>query len=361
MTLSKNALAFLTKAAKGIKGGFDPAALAEALPLLGWAIGQEVVPASLDGEKAGAFLKPVAAHAGIAADFVGLGGKDPIIALVDTREQAATLVTILRQTLLSWSSKGPPIALGAGQMATRGIGPYVGGRHGVELREVWRGMPGYRVRTESGDVVFTPKLSYTGRVEPLTETGSDRFWTFAYKSGLKAKAAEAIAKLGAESVAAALRPVSARSLEDTGTCPACFSNVKLHEHTMMRHGWSVSGTRYKGAQGMSWHTGPCFGFHYPPFELSPQGTIEYIAKVLRPTEARMQENRAELRLKPSLTMENYRGQKEVITPSDRRYDGEWGSRMRKIDRSIETIQKEIAEDAARVKGWKRRPLPGSGR
>lgn len=68
-----------------------------------------------------------------------------------------------------------------------------------------------------------------------------------------------------------------------GTCPACFQSVTLNsDGFVMRHGWKVSGNRQVGAYHQSWHSGPCFGTGYEPFEVSTKGTVEFFWDIIVP-------------------------------------------------------------------------------
>lgn len=58
-----------------------------------------------------------------------------------------------------------------------------------------------------------------------------------------------------------------RTIENTGTCAVCGMNVKLDvEGNIVHHGFQV-----KWNQRM----GKCFGVGYKPFELSPEGAVQY--------------------------------------------------------------------------------------
>lgn len=375
---SKNALAFLTKAAKGIKGGIDPEALAEALPLLGWSVRDEVAVVPLNGETLGLALAALDVQGegfsgGVREDKTATVAWVHNVALTSAAEAyAAKIRAVVTEAP---PGKGAPIAMREGEVVTRGLRVSVGELRrtwgsgeikapvSIVVKEAWRGVRGWRVTTPDGAVEFTPKMSYTGRFEPLAETGSDRFWTFAYKAKLREKAKAALAAIGQETVEAALRPASARALLGTGTCPACFANVKLHAGKIMRHGWRVGGHRYKGAQGMSWHSGPCFGFGWLPFEVSREGTMAYVEKVLRPTEASLRERCRVFDTRPPIVVERQsirRGMEAVtIAPGDPSYESELGSAIRRVEAGLVAVRREIADDEERIAGWVRRPLPGA--
>ena len=64
------------------------------------------------------------------------------------------------------------------------------------------------------------------------------------------------------------RKTKERTLENTGTCPCCGKNVKMLGGRMVDHGFTL----YHG-----FRNGNCFGVNRDPWELSPQGKIDFIA------------------------------------------------------------------------------------
>lgn len=57
-----------------------------------------------------------------------------------------------------------------------------------------------------------------------------------------------------------------RTLENTGTCPVCGKNQKLENGVMVAHGYNLNWGRQEGS---------CFGVGKKPWEVSPEGAIEY--------------------------------------------------------------------------------------
>lgn len=56
-----------------------------------------------------------------------------------------------------------------------------------------------------------------------------------------------------------------------------------------RHGWQEQGGRQVGVYHQAWHEGACFGVGWLPFEISTEGTLEYLKQRLFPM-AMMREN-----------------------------------------------------------------------
>lgn len=86
-----------------------------------------------------------------------------------------------------------------------------------------------------------------------------------------------------------------------GTCPACFQSVMLTGKGLIsRHGWKVLGNRQVGHYQQTWHTGPCFGTSYEPFEVSSKGTVDYFWHVVVPAGTRNLNVIAHLDTRPAL-------------------------------------------------------------
>ncbi len=69
--------------------------------------------------------------------------------------------------------------------------------------------------------------------------------------------------------------VYVRTREGTGTCPACFRNIKLDAaQKMVHHGYQRPGIGYI--------VGDCFCVGYLPYELSSEGTKAFLERAIRP-------------------------------------------------------------------------------
>lgn len=99
-----------------------------------------------------------------------------------------------------------------------------------------------------------------------------------------------------------------------GTCPACFRSMTVEHDQMHKHGWREQGGRQVGSYHNAWHVGACFGVGYAPFELSPEGTKEYLKQRLRPYLASMQAELERLGTRPPLRTERRltRAEREVL-------------------------------------------------
>ena len=372
--MSREALAFLTKAAKGIKGGIDPKALHEALPLIGWAVQDVVVTTPIDGEKMMTKeMREILQRHGVDRYnyFHGSAHEKKLMYLDE--DKAKALFRDIKAFVTETANKKPPVAQ-VGEIILRNLhldpAPvnYRGERDPrwiISFLDVWMGLPGWIVKNSQGsEVVFTPKLD-RGRLDPIQEKGSARFWTFAYKSGLKEAARNFLEGMGTDVVQNILKPVDPRTLINTGTCPACFRNTKLVQGRMMRHGWRVGGRRQRGVTGMSWHSGPCFGVGYEPFEVSPQGTKDFLKQVVLPAIAQSKKNLAFLETRPVLRKESSRGsyvhgkyvrEMEEIQPTHYDYDRFHESEMWKVNQLLKMQEDERDMLSARIAAWKPKAL-----
>jgi len=367
-TPSRAALAFLTKAAKGIKGGMDIEALKEALPLIGWEIDEVVVSLPVDGEKVSGQLSAQFQKNGFGKYDRFMGGslheEKPIY--IYNEAQARGLFQDIKAFVTETSSKTGPSSIKLGEIVLRNLNIVQDPQHRpddaprwiISFYEAWVGVTGWKLKTSKGEVLFTPKMNYRGNMEPLTETGSDRFWTFAYKAGLKELANDFLTNMGAEVVQNVLKPVDPRTLENTGTCPCCFRNTKMIKTRMMRHGWAVSGQRQRGVWGLTWHTGPCFGVGYEPFEISPEGTKDYLKQAIEPQLKSIEKNLARLKSRPDPLTVVIRDKPQDLGQNDPKYEEYLKNALANTESQQRMVEQERDDLVARIQSWKPRPLYG---
>ena len=116
------------------------------------------------------------------------------------------------------------------------------------------------------------------------------------------------------------RKTPMRTLENTGTCPVCGKNVKMLGGRMVDHGFTLQ---------YGFRNGNCSGVNKDPWELSPQGKIDFIAGLTA--------FRAEVAARP--------------VKDDR--EG------RERDRLVGWITQDIEYHQQMVSNWKSQPLPGT--
>lgn len=150
-----------------------------------------------------------------------------------------------------------------------------------------------------------------------------------------------------------------RTRANTGTCPCCDGNFKLVPHT--RHG------KDKDMPGMILHGyrrpgtgniyGNCFGQDWPPYELSPEGTIAW-AKKIEGLKERVETFLAKLEKREETTLVFGAGlvyKKDEMTPHawERKYD----ELVADTRGSIKRMQEDLTRLRRAIADWEPRPLP----
>jgi hypothetical protein len=142
--------------------------------------------------------------------------------------------------------------------------------------------------------------------------------------------------------------------ENSGTCPVCFRNIKLSPRAkngdkslpgMVLHGYQRPGTGEVH--------GNCFGQDWPPFELSKDGTVAYLAAVEKTL--------------GNLTMYLHGLKNGEITSLTRRDievhpgDHDWGrvlaDKIHDVERLINAYKLDQKRLRRAVETWKLAPLP----
>ncbi len=152
-------------------------------------------------------------------------------------------------------------------------------------------------------------------------------------------------------------PAAQRTRDSTGTCSVCFQNVKiqpgsqlplivLHGYKRPRYGYVI---------------GRCEGTRYPPFELSIQGTENYLEKGLKSTEKDFDAKLASLKADDleTLTVQT-RGGKQVLHKGDQDWDKHLKHALMAVEGTLEQIRGDIKIYTRLVQHWELRPLPKEG-
>lgn len=204
-------------------------------------------------------------------------------------------------------------------------------------------------------------------VEVATEAGpSASFFPSWYGSKPRVYPSDILGWLKAETdyldrVSAALGmelhvPAAERTLENTGSCPCCFRNIKLDHHdeggvdvpTMVLHGYQRPGN---GSV-----EGECLGRRRKPFEVSAEGTILLLG-ITESQRARAAAYLASLRAGEETQI--LQGQK-MLTPTS----AEWGqavlSAIARVENEVRGLTSEIALLSWLIDTWKACPLPKPG-
>jgi len=226
------------------------------------------------------------------------------------------------------------------------------------------GVPTFTFTSKSGsEVTISMSVDYRGRIADPNKTPMPSFWTWAYKNGLQQDAQEILSSIAI--VPKKPATLTDRTLDDTGTCPACMTNVKMARGRIMRHGWSVQGHRGRGQYGYSWHSGPCFGVGYEPWEVSPKGAEDYVKnldKILANLNQLIQDLRSGTReiRNPRYDPKSFSGSRvpKTLTPSDPSYDKALRTLIDMKTMEVNQVTIEISRTDARIASWEPKPLYG---
>lgn len=226
----------------------------------------------------------------------------------------------------------------------------------------WLGTAGYVFRTPKGATVSVAlPVDARGRVADPASMKLSGFWTWGYKNGLQ-EAAQVYLSSGGDAEIEKHRQekeLALRSLDNTGTCPACFQNVKLVPRTqaISRHGWSVMG--FGGWKNLgAHHQGQCFGVGYQPFELSKLGTVRY-RESLNDQEKRILAEIERLKREPDELFET-RGRKTVtIAKGHDHYVHVLQIQINNAKANHKGISEAMRTLDAKISAWEQKPLPGT--
>lgn len=199
--------------------------------------------------------------------------------------------------------------------------PWLIGKPAIEVHNGDGGKTVVALKSEGPDVYSSPQM-----------------WTWGSKNGLK-EAAEAV--LSGDSVQFA-QPKTLRTLDNTGTCPACFVNVKLTQGKIMRHGWTATGGGSYGAG--AWHSGYCFGWRWPPFEVSPEGTKFALGQ------AKARQDMLLVQLEdPNLVVYSPRGR--LIAPDSPNHAAALVARRSRIKKEIASTEESMDFYKKKISSW----------
>ena len=349
------------------KGALNINVLEEALPLLGWSITKTTAALRIaDPDSVEPLLKAM-----LNPSFIWgyTGTKEPKRIDFDSVEKAEAGLRKWQRE--AQKGKPPPHPTFKKFYYTQALYPVEerpgGSRfrtgHFFDIVGLWLGVEAYEVKSPSGASVLLPvKPDYRGRFSvDLLRWKMAKFWTWAYKNGIQDDAAAYLDSMGAEEVSRVTAPASARSLDGTGTCPACFNNVKLRRgDRIMRHGWQVKGHRQWGSYGNTWHTGPCFGTGYLAFEVSPEGTKDYRDQAVIPYKKGVERELARVkRGTDPITVDKGRRWEKTHQPGDPEYARYQDISIKQGTKAISDLEQDIRTLDSRITGWKTATLPGA--
>lgn len=144
-----------------------------------------------------------------------------------------------------------------------------------------------------------------------------------------------------------------RDLSGTGTCPACFRNIKLKkngdQYKMVLHGYERPGWGYT--------EGRCIGVDHPPFEESPKGTKE-VVKVLTDRVRGLQRYLKDLEA-GKFDAISTRGN-AIVRKGDPSWTKEFIAKVAEVEYDIKQLDADIHSFEQLIQKWTKADLPKVG-
>jgi len=377
-TPSASAIKLLQGMAKGggKTGMVNLNLLIEALTVIGWRVEETVGVTRLTGDDQIKTLLAGFVRDHRAEPWGYAGVKEPKEFWFSSEAAASTALPHLLRAVTKVPPNGPDSPRVGGLYVASVSGPtndsHDPNRWILRTQFWWYGVSAWRFTTPSGQTTTIGLgVDDRGRLADPTSMKIPAFWTWAYGNGLQQAALTFLDDMGATKVEEATRAQGARTLDNTGTCPCCFSNVKLANGTIMRHGWMVGGHRGWGQYGNTWHTQACYGFHYQPLEISKEGTTDYLDKAVKPSLVRANGRLHTLLTNPPAELYAKGSNRPVprpdgfvFDPNERSYP--YNSYGYLLSHTIREVQEDIHGMGelqrtleAAIMSWTPKPLPGT--
>lgn len=161
------------------------------------------------------------------------------------------------------------------------------------------------------------------------------------------------------------KKVKPRTRANTGTCSCCFRNIKLSPKAREGKDKTLPGMVLHGYErpGHGYVEGNCFGQDWPPFELSPEGTVNYrnhLKKLLEDAE----EHLSKLKSGKVTSFTTLVNKQLKVYEKDETEPREWEKMLKDRIYKSETTVKQLKDDVGRltkaINAWKLMPLPEEG-
>lgn len=290
-------------------------------------------------EALGGSLRPVASS----MDLQAPGFDSPASVYAHTPENA---VTVARQ--LSRYLRPLPVTPKPGELYLRAVA--VDPREGTSVDyEGSVGVTGVRVEFQGESEVLLPNYWSLSTREPeamlkrkpaasvadVVRWLADRGWVRAVNAYLNLEEHT---------------PAAARTRDNTGSCGACFANVKLTgDLATVLHGYERPGEGFV--------KGKCPGTGYLPYELSADATSEFLRLTLRPNLKLAEGELAELEDDKVLSLPYGT---RTVRPGDPGWSTAKVSALHGARSYVEALTRRVEAYERLVQHWVQRPLPREG-
>jgi len=141
-----------------------------------------------------------------------------------------------------------------------------------------------------------------------------------------------------------------------GTCPVCEGEFKLHRLKMVHHGYK--------RPGYGEIVGDCPGVGWAPFEMSPDGAVDYLERVLLPALqnsttwlAKLQSGEVTELRQEIWTPRGEPAKWKILTPADGyEFKSELKTRVRTAQHRFDALTRDAERFDNRIRGWVERPV-----
>lgn len=217
----------------------------------------------------------------------------------------------------------------------------------------WMGAEGWKITTSNGKVIeiLPDAYDFGDYFHGYKEMKRTKIQTYRWVP-LLTKETDWISQIDKKLGLGAFEKAAPRTREKTGSCPVCFSNIKITENDqkIVLHGYMRPGTgKVKGS---------CFGVGYVAFELDVKGTKDYLKAVVAPSAMGQKAYFEQLRDGKITKLTLWNG--EVVTPTDGLWDHYYKRELSKAEDNAVASEKLEEVYTKIVKHWEVRPLPKEG-
>lgn len=236
------------------------------------------------------------------------------------------------------------------------IGPGNHSDFGFTFRP-WMGSEGWKITTSNGKTieVLPDAYDFGDYYHGYKKVPRTKIQTYRWVPVLN-KETDWLNQIDKKLGLGAFEKTAPRTRESTGSCPVCFSNIKLATdgEKMVLHGYRRPGT------GTT--QGSCFGVGYPAFELDVKGTKDYLKQVVEP-HYKLKRITVEKLMRDDLTAVSYGSDPlnpKVVTRDDPNWDYHLDTARKMAEQLLSIAESEFKAFTKLVANWKARPLPKEG-
>jgi hypothetical protein len=217
----------------------------------------------------------------------------------------------------------------------------------------WAGVESWTITTSNGKtIVATPDAYQIGELQHgYKKTTRGKIPSYAWVPQLN-KETDWLSQIDKKLGLGVFEKSVPRTREKTGSCPVCFSNVKIgaDDQKIVLHGYQRPGTGTL--------RGSCSGVGYKAFEVDVKGTKDYLKQVVSPQALSLRDYAKRLGDGRVTSLTLWNG--EVVKVGDGLWDYHYKRELEKAEDSADTAEKLEEAYTKIVQHWEVRPLPKEG-